>query len=228
MNPSTQGNSSSRLSNTDLEATFGAPAQHRQIPSPVTMPQGTRAESSQAQYQQHDSQSVAAQPIPIPNAVPKTRLLRVTQDGRIFESAAYAPLTTKEAEEIEKMDEKDRAMDERFRRMKQNVMKWEAENGERGKPAKQHKSPMIERPHDGDSSGLEENVRVGNAVMMAKEDRIPKYQKHVMHPFAHQYSHTTATIAYEEGLKKGAEKAREQGEYQKGYEAGLKARQSHR
>ncbi|KAI1200319.1 hypothetical protein F5X97DRAFT_340916 [Nemania serpens] len=65
----------------------------------------------------------------------------------------------------------------------------------------------------------------GEAAFFVEEDLIPKYQQTVMQPFANQYGHTTATVAYEEGLKTGRQqagsKSKKSTAFKEGYMAGL-------
>ncbi|KAI1820188.1 hypothetical protein F4861DRAFT_545915 [Xylaria intraflava] len=78
------------------------------------------------------------------------------------------------------------------------------------------------------------DVYVGNAIMLGEEPSFHEFHKHVMKPFSHQYGHTTASIAYEEGLatgaykqgyKDGIEKAHLDKAYEKGVQDGMKAYQ---
>ncbi|KAI0535400.1 hypothetical protein GGR58DRAFT_515380 [Xylaria digitata] len=228
MDPFRPKNPSSRVSDSDLEATFKAPDQDRQRPSSASTPQESQAQSPRGP----SSQYVAGQPIPIPNAIPKQRLPRIDRDGWIFKSGAFAPHPMDEVEQIKKLEEEEDALAERHRRAMQDMMKWDAEQKRRGQPARQP-SAFIERIPSDESISPQQDARVGNALMLAKGDEVPNYQKIVMQPFSHQYGHTMATIAYDEGLKAGAdgqgskavENARQKA-YKQGYDHGFRDGQS--
>ncbi|KAI8948469.1 hypothetical protein F4801DRAFT_604432 [Xylaria longipes] len=148
------------------------------------------------EYTQHYTQFIPHQPMPIPNAVPKERLPVLRDDGVIFMTASRAPRNEKEIEEIEKINEKERDLDENFRRLKQSAMKHSAFEDK-------NRATSSTQPPTGDSA------RTGNASD-SEEEPYPPYQRHVIKPYAHQYGHTTASIAYEAGLKDGDEKARQE------------------
>ncbi|RWA07980.1 hypothetical protein EKO27_g7126 [Xylaria grammica] len=154
---------------------------------------------------------------------PKRDSPRVYPDGRITLSGAHAPRPLADIEKQRKLQEEEDALAEKHRRALQAMMKWDAENSDRDKTVKMPKSAMIERCLSDDSIGPMENARVGNSVMLASEDRFPKYHKHVMKEYAHQYPHTTAANAYEEGVKVGQQMAQQ--EYQRGFDDGAKGRQ---
>ncbi|KAF2972941.1 hypothetical protein GQX73_g609 [Xylaria multiplex] len=224
MDPFDQKDPSGKVSDSDLEATVKAPDQSGQSPSPATTPQSPPGPSSQYE---------ASQPIPIPNAVPKQRLPRIDKDGFIFKSGAFAPHPMNEVEDIKKLEEEEDALAERHRRAMQSMMKWDAEQKRLGEPAKQPSALTGRVPSD-QSLSPQQDSRVGNALMLAKGDEVPDYQKNVMKPFSHQYGHTAATIAYDEGLKTGAEgqgskavmDARQKA-YMQGYDDGFRDGQSH-
>ncbi|KAJ8119729.1 hypothetical protein ONZ43_g3388 [Nemania bipapillata] len=66
-------------------------------------------------------------PLEIPGAVSKVRPLLQYRDGFLALSGMVAPLTEDEVEELDRLDSIERAMDERFRRLKQGIFKWKAE-----------------------------------------------------------------------------------------------------
>ncbi|KAI0455927.1 hypothetical protein F5B21DRAFT_502949 [Xylaria acuta] len=149
------------------------------------------------EYTQHYTQFIPHQPMPIPNAVPKERLPVQLEDGTIFMTGSCAPRTEKEIEEIEKADEKERDQNENFRRLQQSAMKHSAFED------KNRATSSTQTPAGS-------SARTGSANDSDEEEEYPPYHRHVMKPFAHQYGHTTASLAYEEGLKVGAEKARQE------------------
>ncbi|KAI0438122.1 hypothetical protein F4803DRAFT_555319 [Xylaria telfairii] len=149
------------------------------------------------EYTQHYTQFIPHQPMPIPNAVPKERLPVLLDDGVLFMTGSHAPRNEKEIEELEEIREKERDLDEKFKRLKQSAMKHSAFED------KKRATSSTQAPTAG-------SARTGIAKDPVEEEEYPPYQRHVMKPFAHQYGHTTASIAYEEGLKAGAEKARQE------------------
>ncbi|KAI1420536.1 hypothetical protein F5Y12DRAFT_772436 [Xylaria sp. FL1777] len=109
--------------------------------------------------------------------------------------------------------------------MKQKQYKWMAEQDEKARlaataeaaeNARRVQSAMIKLRPDGTPIVPQEDTRVGNAIMLGEEDSVPKYHTYVMQPYAHQYGHSTASIAYEEGFKDGFEKGRQQQEHHRG------------
>lgn len=68
------------------------------------------------------------------------------------------------------------------------------------------KDSMDKSDSSDDSVDPQETVQSGETTSLSGEDEIPKYQQAVMQPFAAQYGHTIATMAYEEGLKIGRHK----------------------
>ncbi|KAI0185755.1 hypothetical protein EV127DRAFT_484913 [Xylaria flabelliformis] len=151
------------------------------------------------EYMQHYTQFIPHEPMPIPNAVPKERLPVMRDDGVLFMTGSCAPRTEKEIEEMEKRDKKERELDETFRRLKQGALKHAALN-----PAT-----------SSTQTSTSDAARTGNTTDSDEEEEYPPYHRHVMKEFAHQYGHTTASLAYEEGLKVGAEKARRAQEKEK-------------
>ncbi|TRX97162.1 hypothetical protein FHL15_001956 [Xylaria flabelliformis] len=149
------------------------------------------------EYMQHYTQFIPHEPMPIPNAVPKERLPVMLDDGVLFMTGSCAPRSMKEIEEMEERDKKERELDETFRRLKQGALKHDALEGKN-------------RATSSTQTSTSDAARTGNASDSdeEEEEEYPPYHRHVMKPFAHQYGHTTASLAYEEGLKVGAEKAR--------------------
>ncbi|KAI1756425.1 hypothetical protein F4782DRAFT_526980 [Xylaria castorea] len=199
----------SRAYRADLQAMDEAHDRARseaQPAAPGTSSSASTSEETQTkpppEYTQHYTQFIPHQPMPIPNAVPKERLPVMLDDGILFMTGSRAPLDVKEIEEIEKLNEKERDLDENFRRLKQSAMKHSAlEDKNRATSSTQ--------------ASTSDAARTSNASDSDEEEEYPPYQQHVMKPFAHQYGHTTASIAYEEGLKAGAEKARREMEKEK-------------
>ncbi len=217
--PFARKNPSSRLSNSDLEFGLGISPRHRQAPP------GTRVESYQPQRMRPRSELEGTQPMPIPNAIPKRRLPVMDRNGYIYMLGSKAPHTEEEIKKMEEADERDRVLAENYRRMKQGVFKWDAERKERARrdakaknaeSTSRTKSAMIKRVPSDESVAPREDIRVGNSVMVGVGDPVPDYQKSVMQPFSHQYGHTTAAIAYDQGFKDGFEKCRQKMERQRG------------
>lgn len=76
-----------------------------------------------------------------------------------------------------------------------------------------------------DLVGPQGTVNFGETLLLDGEDEVPKYQQNVMLPFANQYGHITASVAYEEGLKAGhheeGSKPKKSTAFKEGYMAGL-------
>ncbi|KAI1745116.1 hypothetical protein F4680DRAFT_443599 [Xylaria scruposa] len=181
------------------EAHDRARAQYQ--PAPPGTSSSTTSEETRPkpppEYMQHYTQFIPHEPMPIPNAIPKERLPVMLDDGVLIMTGSCAPRSKKEIEEIEEMDRKERDLDETFRRLKQSALKHDA---------LQDKNPASSSTQTSTSSA----ARTGNSGDSdeEEEEEYPPYHQHVMKEYAHQYGHTTASLAYEEGLRVGAEKAR--------------------
>ncbi|KAI0554519.1 hypothetical protein F4679DRAFT_579543 [Xylaria curta] len=187
----------------DLQAMEEAHARARSQyqPAPSGTSSSTDTEETRPkpppEYMQHYTQFIPHEPMPIPNAVPKERLPVMLDDGVLFMTGSCAPRSKKEIEEIEEMNRKERELDETFRRLKQSALKYSAlEDKNRATSSTQASTSSA--------------TRTGSAGDSDEEEEYPPYHRHVMKPFAHQYGHTTASLAYEEGLRVGAEKARQE------------------
>ncbi|KAI0474449.1 hypothetical protein F4859DRAFT_522070 [Xylaria cf. heliscus] len=152
------------------------------------------------EYTQHYSQFIPHEPMPIPNAIPKQRLPVLRDDGVLYMTESCAPRTEKEIEQLESADEKARDLDEKFKRLKQSALKHNALKGKNRATTSTQAS----------TSGSAGTTKKSNDSDEDEDEEYPPYQKHVMKPFAHQYGHTTASLAYEAGLKDGAEKAKQE------------------
>ncbi|KAI2640290.1 hypothetical protein GGS21DRAFT_488051 [Xylaria nigripes] len=194
-------------------------------------------------------------PMAIPNAIERIRLPTRLPDGLLVMTGARAPVTMEEAQQLEQADQREHERKAMFGRRKQSMMKFMSDitSGESSPEQKQagkwarrsfekvkgimsvgraKEDSSKSQPIDLPIPPLEKDVRVGNALMLAEEENVPEFHQHVMKPFASQYPHTTAALAYEEGRKvsvyeqgyrAGLEKARLDKEFEEGYQAGLKA-----
>jgi hypothetical protein len=160
---------------------------------------------------------------------------------------------------LQKLDDDDRVLVQKYRRKKQGQLKYYTEERDRtyylskgkghkhsGRPdnwarksiskikdiltSSRAKDVTSERIPTGDPIGSRKDVRARNTIMLGHDTSIPGYHQHVMQPFAHQYGHTIASIAYEEGLdtsvfqkglNAGLDKARKDYEYKRGCEFNL-------
>ncbi|KAI1108215.1 hypothetical protein F5Y14DRAFT_457254 [Nemania sp. NC0429] len=80
------------------------------------------------EFKKHWSAFVPSQPIPIPGAVPKRRVATMQEDGTLAVVGSTAPRTEKELEDMEKEEARDRALAEKYERMKADMMKWHEDN----------------------------------------------------------------------------------------------------
>ncbi|KAI1156383.1 hypothetical protein F4825DRAFT_475509 [Nemania diffusa] len=339
LSPSSQGG-------VDLENTLSTSFQDLHTPPATNETEEPDTAPAPDQSEQHYSEPVPSSPIDIPGAVPRFRPLSQLEDGLLFTSGSRAPITLKQIQELEEIDNSDRAMGEAFRRLKQNMFRHAAFLG-RNKENRNDTGPTRQRRRaneaylgqaldstsneeavmdsedtasgNEDFAGVTRHLAVGNVNIIVgsgttavesedtdlenedtavenedtdvesedtdlenedaggrsedaggrseaaavrdeaatfrrefaalrsqvapfaddtdleeleKEYGYPNYQVNVLKPYAHQYPHTTASIAYEEGKKTSAYKQgykdglvrlRRDKEYQIGYDAVMRA-----
>ncbi|KAI0402191.1 hypothetical protein F4802DRAFT_617988 [Xylaria palmicola] len=164
------------------------------------------------EHMQHHSQFVPSQPIPIPGAVPKTRIPVRRDDGLLVMTGSRAPRTAEELEQLRKADAKDQALAERYRRLRQSERKYHAtgqgytmassssSNELKGKDPNVPQGVAALSPHP-----PRDNVRYGPVFVENEPEEPSQLHQFVTKPFAHQYVNTCATLAYQERLKSDAE-----------------------
>ncbi|KAI1273971.1 hypothetical protein F5Y07DRAFT_374663 [Xylaria sp. FL0933] len=96
--------------------------------------------------------------MPIPNAIPKQRLPVIDRDGYIYKTGSKAPHTVEEIKQLKEIDEADNDLAENYRRQKQGIYKWAAEEKERERRAAKKKAAGITDP-SGESSTRQQNMR---------------------------------------------------------------------
>ncbi|KAJ2991504.1 hypothetical protein NUW58_g2486 [Xylaria curta] len=119
------------------------------------------------EHKQHYSQFVPSRPRKIANAVPRARVPVQLDDGLIVMTGSRAPLTEKEIEELEMLQEKEIAQDKNFRRLQQSAMKHEAFKN-----------------NDGSHAFTFSNDRGATDSELDEDEEYPDYQRHVMKPLA--------------------------------------------
>ncbi|KAI0107250.1 hypothetical protein GGR51DRAFT_559591 [Nemania sp. FL0031] len=167
-------------------------------------------------------------PIDIPGAVNRESPLPFDWEPPIrFEPGGLAEITHHLVEPHRDIEAVLAAMDTHYEGLKAGIQDWAAKEKEKGTcdkgpvkkviPSPDHKNDQKnDDANDSDSTDdplvPEEDVRVGNAIMLGKET-VPEYTKFFLQPYSHSYAHTAAALAYEEGRKSRA--------YKDGYMTGL-------
>ncbi|KAI0434475.1 hypothetical protein F5Y09DRAFT_337696 [Xylaria sp. FL1042] len=118
------------------------------------------------------SEHTVSQPMPIPNAIPKQRLPVIDRDGYIYKLESKAPHTEEQIRLLKESEEQDIILAEKFRRNKQAIYKWDAENKERERHAAEKKAAGITTPSD-EPSTRQRDIRASH-----QPDRVPT-AKHI-------------------------------------------------
>ncbi|KAI1355078.1 hypothetical protein F5Y01DRAFT_310997 [Xylaria sp. FL0043] len=152
------------------------------VPSPARRPSPNCYAYHPEQYR---SEHTVSQPMPIPNAIPKQRLPVIDRDGFIYKLGSKAPHTVEQIKQLKEIDEVDNDLAENYRRQKQGIYKWAAEEKERERRAAKKKAAGI-TDHNGESSTRQQNMRAArqsDVVPTAKNIQIG------FHPEAYRGRH---------------------------------------
>ncbi|KAI1809226.1 hypothetical protein GGS20DRAFT_572890 [Poronia punctata] len=196
---------------------------------------GSTSSSSSGSYksavEQHvvDDVFVPSQPIPIPNTAGAIRLPAGPEGGPFVISGSHAPTRMEDLEELARIQAIDEALADRYEQMKR-VERARQESMAAAKAATNYEEGG-RRPNSSSSRQQEPatrkyptvprtDVAVGNAIMLAPEEDLPRFFGALIQPYSGQYPQSLAFKAYAEGIEKGTRDMIEEKDKARAFRAG--------